>query len=408
MSDLEKRVKDLTESDKLTGRRIYLFGCCNPTEKAIRALSLYGHKVEAILDNNPYKIGTELNDIPVVSPASVVDEQQEDSTVLIATRFFAEMKEQLDALGYKGSVLPLTEIDPYSYPSLDQSVISEKNVRLKRGKDALKEIDEKYAGVFRLICPFGSLGDVVNALSYYPYYAKTRRITNQVILVTSRACAQIAGMYGYENVVVIPYIEMSELVQYVIWSHDENSFIAHNDKPYVIDLADILKKRLITHEKIYCCGVFGLPMNTVPVSPEVQRTSPVCSRIKQGRGVVLSPYANSVTLFSQDMWKRIADKYIADGYEVYTNVFGSEQAVDGTFPVSPDLDEMKSVVEAAGIFIGIRSGLCDVIRTANCKKTALYPNSYYSTSKWKLVDFFNLPGWENIEINDEKEKLWII
>lgn len=407
-NEINKIIEDMVGHGEFEGRKVYLFGCCNPTEKAMQVLSSYGIMPVAVLDNNPSKHGMNLNGVPVVSPAFIMDDFPDSSVVCIATRFFMEMKEQLDELGYKGKVISLADEDPYSFPSMEQDVIERKNERLKRGEIALRNIDGNYPGLFRLICPFGSLGDVVNALSYYPYYAKSRGIIDTVIVVTSDSCARISKAYGYEKTVVLPYNDMSELVQFVIWSGDDCSFVAHNDKPYVIDLADILKKKLITHEKIYCCGVYGLPIDTDPVKPHYLKRSELCEKIKKNKGIIISPYANSVTLFSSDFWRRIVNRYKAEGFEVYTNVSEGEKEIEGTVPISPDLDEMCSVVEEAGTFIGIRSGLCDVIRMADCRKIALYPNSYYSRFKWKLVDVFRLPGWENIEIDDEKEKQWTI
>ena len=60
---------------------------------------------------------------------------------------------------------------------------------------------------------------------------------------------------------------------------------------------------------------------------------------------------------------------------------------------------MRSVVERAGTFIGIRSGLCDVIREADCRKIALYPDCYYSDTKWKVEEIFHLDTFENIVVD---------
>ena len=61
---------------------------------------------------------------------------------------------------------------------------------------------------------------------------------------------------------------------------------------------------------------------------------------------------------------------------------------------------MKSIVERAGIFVGIRSGMCDVLNTAEAKKIALYPDYNYSDTQWKAVDMYRLNGWENIVVKD--------
>ena len=65
------------------------------------------------------------------------------------------------------------------------------------------------------------------------------------------------------------------------------------------------------------------------------------------------------------------------------------------------ISEMKSVVERAGTFIGIRSGICDVIRTADCRKIALYPDYNYCDTQWKAIDIYAIDSFENIVVKDD-------
>ena len=53
-------------------------------------------------------------------------------------------------------------------------------------------------------------------------------------------------------------------------------------------------------------------------------------------------------------------------------------------------------VEHAGTFIGLRSGLCDVVHTARARKVHVFPDAHYSTTPYKVADFFALPGWESV------------
>ena len=61
----------------------------------------------------------------------------------------------------------------------------------------------------------------------------------------------------------------------------------------------------------------------------------------------------------------------------------------------------REAVERAGIFVGIRSGLCDVLRTADCKKVALYPDYYYCDTRWKSIDMYSIEGFQNIVVKDD-------
>ena len=44
--------------------------------------------------------------------------------------------------------------------------------------------------------------------------------------------------------------------------------------------------------------------------------------------------------------------------------------------------------------MGIRSGLCDVIREAKAKKIALYPDYYYSDTRWRAIDIYKIEKFE--------------
>jgi hypothetical protein len=60
------------------------------------------------------------------------------------------------------------------------------------------------------------------------------------------------------------------------------------------------------------------------------------------------------------------------------------------------LNQLISAAEYAGRFIGLRSGICDILATARCRKTVVFPDCFYSTTPFKVSDFFALPGWEEV------------
>ncbi len=153
-------------------------------------------------------------------------------------------------------------------------------------------------------------------------------------------------------------------------------------------------------EKLYCCGVFGLPESTRPCKPSRLRDYPDLEKIREGKTVILSPYAKSVPALRQEIWEEIVEDFCRRGYVCLTNVAGDEKPLTGTDPISPAVCEMQSVVERAGTFIGLRSGLCDVVRGALCKKAALYPDYCYCDTRWKAIEMYRLDGWENIVIEE--------
>lgn len=109
---------------------------------------------------------------------------------------------------------------------------------------------------------------------------------------------------------------------------------------------------------------------------------------------IFSPYAKSVTAIDPKVWEEAVNYYTGAGYKCYTNAIGDEKPLDGTDAISPSLLEIRSVVERAGTFVGIRSGLCDILREANAKKIALYPDYNYCDTKWKSIEMYTIEKFD--------------
>lgn len=92
-----------------------------------------------------------------------------------------------------------------------------------------------------------------------------------------------------------------------------------------------------------------------------------------GRTALLSPYAKSVPTFPVKFWMLLVDELHMRGYNVATNVAGSETRLEGTTPVRFSLDQDGlALASNFSFFIGIRSGLCDVLHGMSCKMLVLY------------------------------------
>ncbi len=377
---------------------VYLFGHCEATLTVADELIKLGIVPDAILDNSDNKQGIEYRDIKVCRPAEVVGSGNENSVVLIATRFYESMRAQLLELGYKGRILKVVDYNTYSEYSLSEDTISRKMNRVQKGREALDELRRKYPDTFIIFCPFAALGDIYFCMSYLPHFMEKRNIEKALVCVVGKGCLKTAGLFEIPGVVVSSFGQkiLDEMVQASLYYRDENTFIAHQDRPYVVRLHQALQIKCIPLEKIYCCGIFGLSPETAPIEATKWNEYPGLSEIEKGKTVVVSPYAKSVTALPDELWNKIVDHFKCKGYVVLTNVSGDEEPLTGTKGISPDINEMRSIVEAAGTFIGIRSGMCDVLRSADCRKIALFPDYNYGDTKWKSIDMYRLEGFENI------------
>lgn len=398
MEEMKRNFDILFQEGAAELPNIYLFGHCNASEELAELFLEKGYCVKGILDNNVSKHGTAYKSIPVVSPEEVMKGRGEETIVCIAARAYAAMKEQLTRMGYRGGIRKMVDYNSFAEYSLSEETLSRMQERLGRGIRLLEEQRKRYAGYYRIYCPFSALGDVYYTMSYLPYFLQRRNICKCVVFVVGQACGDVVGLFESGVAEILEQRNMDESIQAVLYTEDRQAFISHQDRPYVVNLAKALYAKKITLEMIYRCGVFGLDKDCVPSRPSRLDKSGLLSEIRKGKAVILAPYAKSVTNIPKVYWKQIIEYYVQRGYQLFTNVAQGEQALEGTREIRVKLSELQSVVEYAGIFIGIRSGVCDVIREAACRKIALYPDCCYSDTRWKMAEIYHLEGFENIVV----------
>ena len=397
--EMVENIDNLDDEMHLSGKKIFLFGHCNATLELIDLLESKEIKTTAILDNSDAKQGQRYKGAVVVFPNQILTmtgtNPETDSVVLIASRFYASMLQQLREIGYEGPVRKVIDYNTYAEYSLSEDTITRMKARERHGAELLGELSQRYSKHFKVFCPFNALGDIYFMISYWPAYARKMNITDVVFCVLNNALADVIHMFGDYHVEIYEQKELDAMIQSAIYTKDENCFIAHQDRPYVVNLTKALYIKRIPLEQIYCCGVYGLPTGTEPAKPNVSKyIFKDIQSIPEGKAVIFSPYAKSVTAIDRKVWESAVDYYTKVGYKCYTNVIGDEKPLDGTDAISPSLLELRSVVERAGTFVGIRSGLCDILREANAKKIALYPDYNYCDTKWKSIEMYYIEQFE--------------
>ena len=404
-TDMMRTLDAIILARSLDGREVFLFGHCRATEEMTDYLLSKGIRPSAILDNSASKQGLTCKGTPIVPPETVQSYSAENSTVLIAARFYADMAAQLRHYGYDGEIIQVTECDSFTEYSLTNEAIKRREMRMLRGTRTLWRIRETYPADYLIICPNNALGDVYWAMAFFPAYCEKHRISKTAAVVTGSGCRQVAEMFGMANTLVLDNTEMDEFLQALIYTHEENCIIAHHDRPYTDMIIKYLDKRFLSFINFYRIAVFGLPKETVAEVPSCLQECSATSRLVEGKTVIISPCAKSIVQMPRLFWERLAWEWRSNGFLVCTCVSGKEKPVKGTVPISVPLCQMASTVEYAGCFIGLRSGLCDIIHTARCRKILVFPDCHYSTTPYKVVDFFALPGWEIWVVNSENMQI---
>lgn len=397
----------IKHQDSLEQKSILLFGHCNASEVLADSLRSKNHPPVCFLDNNKTKQGTTYKNIPIFPVENIKDFSPDNSVVLIVSRFYHPMKQQLRRLSYEGEVLELVEYNSFQAFSLEEEVFAEKVKRMEQGYSIFTDLRRNYPTEHLLICPHQALGDVYWVMAYLPAYLKKNHLSSCVVVVASNPCKDVVSLFGYEEIKeikVLPQKELAALVQAVIFTHAENTLLAHHNYVYTDPAFSYLTENLIPFCDYYKEVILNLPSDTQETKPQKNEKFTPPPEMKQGHSVIFAPYANSMVEISPDFWVNLAKEYQEKGFTLFTNLLEGQAPIQGTLPLILPLMEMREAVEWAGHFISIRSGLCDVVHSAHCEKTLVFPHCPFSTTKHLVKDVFPLEGWKVIEVASESER----
>ena len=104
------------------------------------------------------------------------------------------------------------------------------------------------------------------------------------------------------------------------------------------------------------------------------------NHLKHRKTVLIAPYTTGLAAFSppQEFWIELAQKLSQAGFSVCSNCAGEEKAIKGTVRIELPFRDLVPFLNIAGYFVGIRSGLCEVISMSSCEKVILHTYK----SKW--------------------------
>jgi hypothetical protein len=142
---------------------------------------------------------------------------------------------------------------------------------------------------------------------------------------------------------------------------------------------------------------------------------------KANRSILISPLSNSNPMLGHEWWQALVDELDRAGFVVFenmTNMWNSNRPVHlaRAIPVEMPPEQAIPFCEAAGFFIGMRNGLCDLLGYAKARMKAIHvprryaKNDRYPLSVWfdanstmSLRQRFESDYWEDINIEAHAE-----
>ena len=227
-----------------------------------------------------------------------------------------------------------------------------------------------------VVCPQG-IGDTYLVCALLKAFSQQQQ--NKIVVVVKQPHLGVACLFpdGISEIVTVDHFRLPLLAQRSkrLPGHP---FMAHPSQlPEELDavlgdggvnLLDLYKRLL------------GLSENAALSKPKVhpQSAESALNRLQTnnlpvGKTVILAPAARSVSMFPLTFWCDLADRLKQLGWTVCTNAYDDSSCIPHTFRLQFPLDEAISIVEQAGWMISVRSGLCDLVSTAECRLSVIYP-----------------------------------
>lgn len=409
MSELLDALKELIDKGQIVpNHRILFFGANKSSIEMNQYLREHGFSPEGFIDNSEKKQGSLVEGMMVYAPEKALSDYDSNARILIASEYHKQMCEQLGQMGYEKGKEVFVVHTIYSFYDLSEHALNRYLVSADKGKEVYQKLVEQYAGekksktdsmgknpeekalnqtdsdkeLFIFECPYQGTGDAYLIGTLLQSYIDKHQISSYVITVVSKVCEKIIRMFGFERVATIKKEESDGLVTFLRMMREHIPHLILNDNYQT----RIMHRRLrgyrgIDFRHMFQYAVFGLAKEDVLHFPTYQVAESNIRQIMdehgiiEGKTVILSPYANTISNLPDEVWETIAKKYEEKGFAVFTNSSGdSEPAVKGTKPLFLPYSQMIPVLERAGTFIGMRSGLCDIIASAKCRKIILYPS----------------------------------
>lgn len=394
--DIEKRVDRLARKGVFDDKKIVLFGASVTDGRCKRWLEERGFAVDAIIDNSREKTGRDYLGLTVRTPEEVLAPFDEDRVILITSpTYWSEMTHQVVQMGYSER----TQIFSVGVSAKkDWWLLALGLIRAVKGAIALRKLARGPHGkrtVF--LTPVPPAGDVYVECLFIREFVRKNNVQRFVIAVPNAACRRMVDLFSFDDVVVLDEDTLWQIVDYTrIARRGPEDVVVMHYPSLDGSVAQMQGYKGLNFEKMFRYASFDLD-DEVPhdqpssgSDPDAARAALLSHGLRPGRTVILAPYARSLVHgHDEQFWDSLAADLTARGYDVCTSGFGpDEPAVAGTALLQFPFSEAVQFVESAGFFVGLRSGLCDVISPARAVKVILHERGpWFKTS---MIDMFSL------------------
>lgn len=414
---IEDKISELIENKKICANdNVVVFGANNYVERIIRKFSEFGTEIYAIIDNNTEKAHTVWSGLTVYLPDELLNKKEMNFKVIIASGYYLEMGTQMEKMGYekdKNYFIIETRRNCYDYKL---NLLDKQRDYIKNGYQKYIELEMQFGDVY-IFLNKRATGNTYLLGLYLEDYVKRNEISNYMVFNVSAAGHRICNLLGIPSQLISKHDAISLMKFCGFIGEKKVNFRELCPYDYKTNLLEMRIYKGLNFNYIYKYVLYE-NFNT-DFSLDKYKT---CASKKENTGkVLISPYANTVSNIDIKFWSRLINCLKDKGYEVYTNCAPNEEEISDTIKVYIPYEHLFEQTMDYDIFIGVRSGLCDLLSATDIRMVVLYPSNggkledlfdynYYSLEKMGLrknnlieIDISE----DNMGMNTKKILQWI-
>lgn len=380
MADIKEKIQESIEKNLnvIKNRSVVIYGCTVLAKAIYEQLQKNNTSISAFVDNDKEKAGKKFLGVMVYRPQEYLCPFDADKLIIVCSVHEEEMLISLKNMGYeKGNILHISQKERLHHVNSIEFMNEEIRV-IRQGVDIYERFAAGYEeGIKIFVAPKAS-GDVFIACSYLKEYCRRNAIKDYIIVCTGKNILDIAEIYDItcDIHIISADEEKCLLMAYMFLGDRLNMKLMAEWVLRTINSYFPLKGDHLIFEDKFKYEIFNLDKETEPQLPLFDETIDNNKYdLVKGKSIIISPYAYSspAPVIPVLVWDQIVDGLISNGFRVYTLGYGErELPLKNTERIQFTYQESKALIEYAGGLLASRSGLCDIVRSADCRQMIIY------------------------------------
>ncbi len=251
------------------------------------------------------------------------------------------------------------------------------------GKKLYNSIKEKFTPQVDVIISPKHIGDTIFLCAFIKAY-KEQHNCNKVLMIVPESHQGFMHMFPSVDMYLgFDSIDMEALQDYIavegLWDEDHIIY-GHAPARLILnrDYIELFEEYKYDTMLLNTFDYLKLTGDVVPERMHCKYAAYSEDNARRfGNGVLLMPgaYSYKTNQVPVEFWIKMAKKLTDSGFEVFSNYNNMDCEIlsEGTQPLSTTFEELVDLSRYFKGFIGLRSGICDLVAETNAKLISIYP-----------------------------------